>query len=265
VIGRRALTLPSPLAANDMMRGVRRVILLTLPVVVAAGGVIATAPASGGSPITRTDALAFIRAVNLQPSDLPGSFPFQGEPGTPPDTAETQHGALRCRGKARGVAVAAGGEPLVIPYFHGSKLAGEELYASLVIVMPSDALANAEIAALRSRGGRRCVAHDLSKEPGPPSYAVAIRFVPVARLLGREALFLRVVERLRKSRPPSSRPPPLRHLPPPPRLIYKAEAVFRVGAAVILFLTESERRQLPAASEIRLLSLLHSRAMAHRL
>ena len=135
------------------------------------------------------------------------------------------------------------------------------LYASLIIVMPSDALAKAEIAALRSRGGRKCVAYDLSKEPGPP-YAITISFVPVAKLLGREAVFLRVVERLRKSRPRSSRPPALPH---PPRLIYKAEAVFRVGAAVILFFTESERRQLPAASEIRLLSLLHKRAMAHRL
>jgi hypothetical protein len=243
-----------------MIRRVRRLLLLPVVLVVALVGVIAPAAGSGSTPITQTEALAFIRAVNLQPSDLSGSGPFQGEAGSPPGTAEIQHGALRCGhpGKARGIAVAAESAPLSIPYLHGTKLAGEDFVASLVIVMPNDALATAEIAALGSWHGRACLAHGLSTESAPP-YATTVRFVPVAQLLGRAAIAVHVVQR-RRVRPRAHRP-----LPPSPALLYSAEAIFRVGAADIVFFAASKRRQFPAATEVRLLALLHQRAMAHRL
>ena len=175
-------------------------------------------------------------------------------------TAEIQHGALRCGhpGKARGIAVAAESAPLSIPYLHGTKLAGEDFVASLVIVMPNDAQAKAEIAALGSRHGRACLAHGLSTESASP-YAITVRFVPVERLLGREAVAVHVVQRRRV--PPRARRP----LPPLPAILYSSEAIFRIGAADVLFFAASDRRQLPAVTELRLLSLLHKRAAAHRL
>jgi hypothetical protein len=251
--------------AAGMIRQVRRLVLvLQLVAVVAVGAVIVVAAASGSTPITQTDALAFIRAVNLQPSDLPASVPFQGEPGSPPEAAEIQHSALHCghKGKARGRPVAAESSPLSIPYFHAGKLAGEDIVGSAVIVMPSEALARAEIAALGSRSGHMCLAHGFVPEP---MYMVTIRFVPVAKLLGQEAVALRVLARLRTFRPRPERPTARRPLPQPPRFLYIAAAIFRVGAADIVFSAESERRQLSAATEARLLSLLHSRAEAHQL
>jgi hypothetical protein len=96
-------------------------------------------------------------------------------------------------------------------------------------------------------------------------YMVTIRFVPVAKLLGQEAVALRVLARLRTFPPRPERPTARRPRPPPPRFLYYAEAIFRVGAADIVFFAESERHQLSAATEARLLSLLHSRAQAHEL
>jgi hypothetical protein len=246
---------------------VRRIAAISVVVVGLLGCGVVVAAASGGTPITQTDAVAFIRAVNLKPSDLPGSAPFQGEPGSPPEGAEIQDSALRCghQGKARGRAVAAESAPLSIPYFHGGKLTGQEIVGSSVIVMPSDALARAEIAALGSRSGRICLTHGFPQETeGPPeaTYRVTIRFVPVAKLLGQEAVALHMLARLRSVR----RQPGRRQLPSPPaKFLYVAYTTFRVGAADIVFYAASEHRQLSAATETRLLSLLHSQAEGHKL
>jgi hypothetical protein len=242
-----------------VIRPVRGLVIAAL--VVAIGVVIAVAAASGGTPITQTDAVAFIRVVNLQPSDLPGSVPFQGESGSGPDKAEVQHG-LHCghEGDARGVAVAAASAPLSIRSLHGTKPVGEDLVASSVVVMPSETLAKAELATLVSRSGRACVAHDLrlsglgSGGPHAPVYALKVTRVPVADTLGHEAIDLHLVARLQESR---------HRVPPPARFVYSIEALFRVGAADIVFYTLSERRGFPAATEARLLSLLHGRAEIH--
>jgi len=239
-----------------MIRQVRGLVIATLAAAV--GGVIAAATPAGETPITHVDAVAFIRAVNLQPSDLPGSQPFQGEEGSPPETAEIQHG-LHCghHGKARGAAVAAESAPLSILHLHGTKLAGEELVAASVVVMPSETLAKAEIATLASRSGRACVADDLripglrSVGPHGRAYAVKVTRIPVAKTLGQEAVDLHLVARLQRSRGD------------PPKRVYSIEAIFRVGAADILFNTLSEWRRLPASTEARLLSLLRGRARAH--
>jgi hypothetical protein len=251
----------------EMIVLVRRIAAISVVVLALLGCGVVVAAASGSTPITQTDALAFIRAVNLKPSDLPGSAPFQGEAGSPPEGAEIQDTALRCghKGKARGRTVAAESAPLSIPYFHGGKLAGQEIVGSSVIVMPSAALARAEIAALGSRSGRICLTHRFSPEAeGPPEarYTVTIRFVPVAKLLGHEAVALHMLARLRTFRPQPGR----RQLPPPPaEFLYLVYTTFRLGAADIVFYVASERRQLSATTETRLLSLLHSRAEADKL
>jgi hypothetical protein len=131
------------------------------------------------------------------------------------------------------------------------------LAGSIIFVMPSEALAEAEVAALPSRSGRACLAHFVRREfagvegaPEGARYATKVTFVPVAKLLDHGAVAVHVLAK---------------QLPRKAKFTYVAEAIFRVGAADILFVTRSEGRRLPAATERRLLSLLYSRAKAHKL
>jgi len=228
------------------------------------GGVIA-ASGDAGTAITVAQATAFIRAVELQPSDLPGSAPYQAEEGSPPEAAEFQT-LLRCghRGKPRGATVDAERSVLADRYRNWIG----EVVASVVIVMPSEALAKAEIATLRSSGGRACMAHDLGAEslpsgPNAPRYALTITSTPDAQLLGPEAVVVHRLARLQRS--PRVHLRRGRGFPPPAKLAYVAEAIFRVGAADIVFVVEGEHRVFPAATERRLLTVLHDRAQAHAL
>ncbi|HTB50486.1 MAG TPA: hypothetical protein VK701_05865 [Solirubrobacteraceae bacterium] len=239
-------------------------------VVVVASVAVGEIFASGdpGKPITVAQALPFIRAVNLQPSDLPGSGPFVGEAGSPPEGAELQ-GLLHCghRGKPRSRAVAA--ERSVLEDRSGDWIG--ELVGSIVIVMPSDALAKAEIATLQSPSGRACMAHDLrssalgSGGPDGPVYAISLTSAPVAHMLGQEAVVLRLLARLQRL--PLVRPHRGGHRlsEPPAKLVYSVEAIFRVGAADIAFYTLGEHRRFPVATESRLLTLLYDRARAREL
>ena len=260
------------------MAGVRRLALgLVGLVVVVASAAVGEIFASGdpGKPITVAQALPFVRAVNLQPSDFPGSGPFVGEAGSPPEEAGSPsegaelQGLLHCghRGKSRSRTVAA--ERSALEDRYGDRIG--EVVGSAVIVMPSDALAKAEIATLRSPGGRACMAHDLrssglgSGGPHGPVYAISITSAPVAHMLGQEAVVLRLLARLRRS--PRIRPHRGGRRPSEPRakLVYSVEAIFRVGAADIAFYTLSEHRRFPLATESRLLTLLYDRARAREL
>jgi len=174
--------------------------------------------------------------------------------------------ALRCghQGKPRGRAIDAGGSLLD---------RSEEGVGSAVVVMPSEALAKAEIAALASRNGRRCLADGLrlSGPLGSGLYAIKITLVPVSNTLGQEAVDVHLLATLQRSR--FRRAARLRRrfgkhrvFPPPAKLVYSIGAIFRVGVADIVFFSISTRRQFPdAATERRLLSLLYSRAQAHKL
>jgi hypothetical protein len=199
--------------------------------------------------------------VTLQTGDLAGFQPFYGEAGEPPNAAEKQAKALRCghRGKPRGRAVAADGSVLADR--------AEEAVGSLVVVMPNEALAQAELASLWTRSGRSCLAHML-RLSGPSSavYAVKITLVRVDQLLGPEAVDLHLLATRRRPYRRGSPGKQRRPFRPPPRLVYSVGAFFRVGAADIVFFTESERRRFPpATTEWHLLSLLDSRAKAHTL
>ena len=245
----------------------RPVIVVPLALLALAVGAATAASRDTGAPITIAQATAFIRAVNLQPSDLPGSAPFRGEEGSPPDAVEIQHGSLRCGhfGRARGRAVHAEGTALETFSVPRKELI--EVLGSVVVVMPSEELAEDEIAALGSRSGRVCLAHGLRRGglgeggPGSARYATSVTFVPVAGLLGHGAVAVNLRATLRKA---PARRSHLRLIPPSP-FVYASEAIFRVGAADIAFMTLSERRRFPAATERRLLSLLYSRAKAHEL
>jgi hypothetical protein len=84
------------------------------------------------------------------------------------------------------------------------------------------------------------------------SFAVKATSVSVPKLLGQGAIGIHVLAEL----PAIERPKPL--------FIDVTAFFFRVGPADIILLTNGVR-QFPSATQRRLLSLLHSRAEAHKL
>jgi hypothetical protein len=240
---------------------------LTLVALVVGGVAIALAGSGGAATkVTKAQAAAFIRAVELQPSDLPGGAPYVGEPGSPPGAAEYQK-LLRCghRGGPRGATVDAERSVLADRYRDWIG----EVVGSVVIVMPTEVLAKAEIAALRSRNGHDCMTRDLrssvlgSGGPAAPIYAISLTSPPFARVLGHEGVVLHLLARLQ--RPGRAIPSPARRTKQPAKLLYSVEGIFRVGVADIVFYVLSEHRQLPLSIERHLLTLLHDRAVAHKL
>jgi hypothetical protein len=252
---------------RSVIRVRRRLLALAVVAPVAAGVTVALAGSSGSAPIEKAAALAFIRAVNLQAGDLPGFAPFLGEAGSPPGAMEIQKSALRCghRGGPRGRAIDGAASLLVDR--------SEEAVGSAVVVMPSEALAKAEIAKLASRSGRRCLSHALrlSGPVGSGLYAIKITLVPVSNTLGQEAVDVHLLATLQGSR--FRRVARLRRrfgdhrlFPSPAKLVYSIGTIFRVGAADIVLYSLSTRRRFPnAATEQHLLALLYGRAKAHKL
>jgi hypothetical protein len=87
----------------------------------------------------------------------------------------------------------------------------------------------------------------------------------VSDTLGREAVDIHLLATLRRSRYRRHRLGKHR-VPPPAKIVYSIGAIFRVGAADIVFFSISTRRQFPdATTERRLLGLLYNRANAHKL
>jgi hypothetical protein len=131
--------------------------------------------------------------------------------------------------------------------------------------MPSDSLAAAELATLDTRRGHACLTRQLGQgvsvagpEKKTTSFALKVAYVQVARLLGPKAVALHVYGEL----PPAHE----KGEKQPKATLFHATAVyFRVGPAEIAFLTNDPMHQLPAPIEDHFLSLLHSRAEAHKL
>jgi hypothetical protein len=219
-----------------------------------AGGVTIAVAGSGSatSPITKAQAVAYARAVNLRASDLPGAKKFE-----PPsyevardeqETAASWSRTLRCA--RRGIAAhrPVHVEPSVVvdaPWNVGSD----------VRVMPTEAVAAAEVAAFASRRGHVCFARaadvQITSENAPLGpYPVTATFIPLTRLLSSEAIGVRdLVRESFKGK----------HW-----FLHSDAVVFRVGPAEIAFSVVGKTPFL-AATERHLLSLLHSRAEAHKL
>ncbi len=229
-----------------------RIATLLVLVALAAGGatIALAAPDRANTPITKTEALTFAQAVNLRASDLAGSKVFpSGESSEDSSPGDGLHcGRL---GKLRSRPVAREASLLVDNY---------EFVFSGVVVLPSEALAEAQLAALSSRGGRVCLARELGETlsgPGITSFAIKVTVVAVAKILGPGAIGLHVLAEQQVESPPSGRRRKT--------FIHTDAVLFRVGPAEILFYTLGGERQFPAATEGRLLSLLHTRAETHRL
>ncbi len=133
----------------------------------------------------------------------------------------------------------------------------DELVVCGVVVLGSEGLAEAQLAALGSRRGRVCLARELGETvSGDGITSFAVKVVPVVRVLGRGAIGLHVLAEQQVELRPGVRDRTLLH----------TDAVlFRVGPAEILFYTLGAKRQFPAATEGRLLTLLYRRAETHRL
>jgi hypothetical protein len=235
----------------------RRVALLLVLVALADGGVtIALARSgSGSTPVTKAEADAFAQAVNLRVSDLPGATALHGAIFGP---GAVQYEALRCGRQGKlGVDPVGGGEAWLTD--------SQRSVASIVAVAPSEHVAKTALATLGSRRGRTCLTRALGRaltferhHELERSHAVKVTFVPVAKLIGGRAVAIHVLAKL----------PPIEeeNLSPKPKVRYidVDAAFFRVGPAEVAFLALGAT-QLPPATEVHLLALLHSRAEAHEL
>ncbi|MFI4977393.1 MAG: hypothetical protein ACHQC8_01755 [Solirubrobacterales bacterium] len=234
---------------------VSRILLTPLVVLLlaAVGVTIALAGSNGaGGPVTKSEAIAFARAVNLQASDLAGAKKVE-----PPsyEVARDEHEAaaswsrtLKC---ARpGIVVH---RPIDV---EPSVLAGTPwVVGSAVRVMPSEAIAAAEVAAFASRRGHVCFARaadvQITSENAPLGpYPVTATFIPLTRLLGSGAIDVHALIR------ESFRG---KHW-----FLHSDAVLFRVGRAGIAFSVVG-KTPFPVATEERLLSVLHGRAEAHKL
>lgn len=235
-----------------MIGHVRRILTVSLILAALGGGHDARAlapPDSAIAAITKTEALAFAQAVNLRASDLEGAMRLSaGEPSEESSPGDGLHcgriGELRSRPLAREASLLDDHDELVV---------------SGVVVLESRALAEAQLAALGSPRGRVCLARELGETvsgDGITSFAIKVTVVPVARVLGRGAIGLHVLAEQQVELHPG-----VRHR----TLVHTDAVLFRVGPAEILFYTLGGRRQFPAATEGRLLTLLHSRAETHKL
>jgi hypothetical protein len=233
---------------------IARIIAISLAVValIAGGVTIALAgPGSSSTPITKAQAQAFAQAVNLRASDLPGAKALKGAIF---GSEAVQYEALKCGLQGRPGIVPAGGGELWLADSRAQ-------VGSIVVVAPSDYFAEVEIAGLQSQGGRTCLGRALGRalsferhHKTESSHTVKVAVVPIGKYVAGVHLDIHVLAKL----------PPIEGVKPEARYINVDAAFFRVGPADIAFFALGATR-FPPATEIQLLTLLHSRAEAHRL
>ena len=234
-----------------MISRVRRVAIL-IPL----GGACVLALSCGSASratatTTKPDALAFARAVNLTPRDLPGSEALPSEDSFAgvfgKRKEERPWEPFRCSVKSA--------HPVALAI---SRLASRSgLVASAVRVMPSMAAARSDLAMLNSPpGGASCFARAVGEtvivESGKTtvaSHAVSAKIVSLTSLLGQGATAVHALDAV----------------PGNPKLIPVAATLFRVGRAEILLFALSGEHSLSSATERHLLLLLYRRAKAHTL
>lgn len=260
----------------------------------ALGAAVALLAGCGGSSSARTQA----RAINLRPGDLPGSTATQVREqhvraGPLGEAAERCDGGLtasrdvvsyssprfarrerRRQAQSGPVEVtaprhSAEAAPASQPTYSSIREPFESVH-SVVYVFGSEAAALRELAALSSARARVCVeqgqkeARTIGGSSGgaasddQKSLSAAaethVEVTPIPTSLGGPSFGLRS----------SGETSSLFALRPPAR-IYGDSLGFVTGRALVVLDTTSEQRPPPAALEGRLLSLLHSRAQAHRL
>jgi hypothetical protein len=247
---------------------VHRIVATSLALVaLAAGGATIAQAESGGAsaPPTKAEAVAFAQAVNLQARDLPGAEKFEPPPyevaQDEKEGAASWSRTLRCARPGIVTHRPLQVESSVLASFPRSQprvsrqrrslYVGWEV-ASSVRVMPTEAIAAAEVAAFASRPGHACFARGgRARHFGKRTFgAVTAMFIPLTSLVGSGAIG--VHDLIRESFEGKH------------SFLHSDGAFFRVGRADMLF-SVLGNPQFPAATEGRLLSLLYIRAEAHKL
>ncbi len=238
-------------------------VLTILAALAASGASIALAASSSPTaPITPAEASSFAQAVNLQASDLPGSTPLPTQPPTSPSTERQGCPATISRDR-----VGSGASVLSDR---------DDIVGSAVVVTPSEAMAQAKMATLTSRHGRACLARSLGEIVGVEgegdrriaSHTVRTTFIPISTIVGPESVALHVLAEFPPVEEQRTRRPHMLHKKLPKSkatFIHAGAAIFRVGSAEILFISFGPHDVLPASTEDRLLTLLHTRAEEHKL
>jgi hypothetical protein len=245
--------------AGGHLRRSRIASVLALLALAAGGAEVALASSvPARKPITRAQADAYAKAVNLRASDLPGATSVKGAIF---GAEAVQYEALKCGLQGRpGIVPAGGGES----WLSNRRPLADSVVAgvgSLVVVAPSNYYAEVEIAGLQSRGGRTCLARVLGRDleferhhKSESSHTVNVAVVPIGEHVAGVHLDIHVLAKL----------PPIEGAKLEARYINVDAAFFRVGPADIAFFALGATR-FPPATEIQLLTLLHSRAEANKL
>jgi hypothetical protein len=201
--------------------------------------------------LTRAQALAFARAVNLKAADVPDAHGVRRrrEKSEGAEVSHCEHGA------AGGPKVAQVASPKLV---RGSELEKEEI-ASGVTVRPDAQATMREVSLLRSRSTRECVARAFTRRfagmrVGEAHYGrFSISLLPVQAPGADAAVAWRIQTSVNFTLSEVSVP------------IYIDVLGFTDGPAEVYLSAISATQPVPSATEQRLLSLLLSRAQAHPL
>jgi hypothetical protein len=239
---------------HEMIMLVRRIVVISLVVLVLlASGVVVALAASGGesTPISKTQAVAFAKAVNLRASDLPGA-----KRGELPSYERRQNEREAQVSWAKLVRCArhhlAAHRPIDVGAPVSLLLDGPWIVGDGVRVMRSESVAASEVGAFASKRGHVCfsradqVSVTSANEPPEKPEPLKTTFLQLGRSLGDAAIGVQTVSNALGS------------------TLYSDVVLFRVGSAEVVFSADG-RQPFPAATERRLLSLLYSRAKAHKL
>jgi hypothetical protein len=237
--------------------------LISLLLVVGDGAALATGvsvnrSASGArtASITKVQAVAYARAVNLRAGDVP-AMAVTGPGKSEGIRQRRSSGALaRCAG------IVSQGQQFVdisSPTFIGGRALEQEQISSGVSVLSSAAVAALEFAAIRSARGRACITsfaeRELSSESRGLLHYVRLVAAPLrAPLAGIDASFgLRLTVILAAPRGGHR------------FYLYLDFLGFRDGPAEISLNASGFSHPVSSATERRLLSTLYARARAHKL
>jgi hypothetical protein len=203
--------------------------------VLAATGCASNAQATAS--VTRKQALAFARAVNLRPGDVSG---FHNEPGSETDVmhALPQSKRKKCPGEP------STSTEVRSPLFLGP---GEWELSSFVSVVASEQAAVAWVAVLKTERGLECLAPGLHG-PNPPR----VTMLPVELPTGAHFIAVRLGAEKFKGAPPRDR-------------AYTDLLTVVVGQTFISLDDMRWGSPPPVATEDKLLALLYRRAEAHKL
>ncbi len=190
---------------------------------------------ASASPVTEAQLVVYAHAVNLRVADLPEAV-ARGSAETVKHR-RSESPLLRCTGLTSAQNVLA----IASRSLNGSG----GVFQSAVLAMPSTAVATAYVAAFNTSRGRKCLERTVSG-----TQAKVISAVPLAVPVGPGSVGVRTLVRFGS--------------PGSPRL-YIDEFFFVVGPTVVSLLTSYGEKPAPLAIERRLLSLLYSRAEAHKL